>query len=119
QLSAMELGRDGAGSAIDVGEIRTMLILEGGGDRHDESIGRGRLLLCGEPASGDRTGDHRFQPFLDEGNRAAVDGRDCRVLQIDPDDALAGLGEYGGGGQADVSEADDGDGLKEVLRSHV
>jgi hypothetical protein len=58
---------------------------------------------------GDGGADEGVELGLDDVDRARVDGVDDLGAEIDAGDPLARGGEHGGGGQADVAEADDAD----------
>ena len=49
---------------------------------------------------------------LDDVDLALVDGIDGVLVHIDADDLLLSRGEEGGSRQADIAEADHGDGIK-------
>ncbi|MCY1546437.1 hypothetical protein D9M68_824330 [compost metagenome] len=55
---------------------------------------------------------HHLQVGLDDGDFASVDGVDGCPVDVDADHVPLARGEHRGGGQPDITQADDGDGLE-------
>ncbi|MNZ59700.1 hypothetical protein D3C78_777440 [compost metagenome] len=112
QVTLLQYRGNGLAGRFDVVEVRLVVALERG--RYGNQEGIGRLCLGGgaQVAFGDGGMHDHVQIGLDDVDFAAVDGIDGLLVDVDADHLLLARGEHGGGGQADVAEADDGDGLE-------
>jgi len=109
-----DLGGDG----VDGGEVGGSAFAHGGGDAEEEDLD-GFFVAAGdgcggadaelEPAGGGAFGDEVGEAGFEDADLASLEAFDLGDVDVGADDAVAEVGEAGGGGEADVPGPDDGD----------
>ncbi|EEF93744.1 hypothetical protein CATMIT_01623, partial [Catenibacterium mitsuokai DSM 15897] len=112
QIALTQHRRQRLGRGFDIAQVGLVIALERGRHRDQVGVGVFGRGAGAQQAAVDRGAYGDVERGLDDVDLAAVDRVHDRGGHVDADHALARRGERGGGGKADVTQADDRDGVE-------